>query len=76
MAECLNSIGENLEPSFVCGILIADDTNVIGEDLDALLEISEIGRKGINATLFSTVDFVNARGQRNKDRHRDENSEP
>lgn len=76
MADCLDSVGENLEAPFVGGVLIADNTNVIGEDLDSLFEISEVGRDGIDATLFSTVDLVDARGQRNKYQHREKNCEP
>ena len=66
----LNLTGESLEPSLIhcelsC-ILIVENTNLITEGLDSLVEVSEIRRDGVGSAFFSSVDFVDARGQRDK----------
>jgi hypothetical protein len=70
ITQRLNLTGESLEPSLIhcelsC-ILIMENTNLITEGLDSLVEVSEICRDGVGSALLSSVDFEDARGQRDK----------
>ena len=70
ITQRLNLTGESLESSLIhcelsC-ILIMENTNLITEGLDSLVEVSEICRDGVGSALLSSVNFEDARGQRDK----------
>jgi hypothetical protein len=46
--------------------IYVENTNLITEGLDSLVEVSEICRDGVGSALLSSVDFEDARGQCDK----------
>jgi hypothetical protein len=71
--KCLNLNIERVKLSLVVvglpRILIIENTNLITEDLDSLLDPSEISGNCCRTTLFTPVDLVNTGGHGNETDH-------
>jgi hypothetical protein len=51
-------------------ILIIENTNLLTQDSDSLLDFSEISGNGFRTTLFTPINLVNAGGHNDETCHR------